>query len=119
MASDNNDGIKPQAVTIPDRGYFKYEQETIWAGFSQDSRLSRLHDHRESQAGKRVYGATLKKRCKRIRFSSPSEAPLREVARFDIGTDKYLMYQGIFDTDFDKYTDDAVALFTKAGLGPH
>jgi hypothetical protein len=22
------------------------------------------------------------------------------------------MYQGIFDTDFDKYTDDAVALFT-------
>ena len=26
------------------------------------------------------------------------------------------MYQGIFDTDFDKYTDDAVALFSKAGL---
>ncbi len=26
------------------------------------------------------------------------------------------MYQGIFDTDFDKYTDDAVALFGKAGL---
>ena len=23
------------------------------------------------------------------------------------------MYQGIFDTDFDKYTEDAVALFTK------
>ena len=22
------------------------------------------------------------------------------------------MYQGIFDTDFDKYTEDAVALFT-------
>jgi hypothetical protein len=26
------------------------------------------------------------------------------------------MYQGIFDTDFDKYTEDAVALFTKSGV---
>ena len=27
------------------------------------------------------------------------------------------MYQGIFDTDFDKYTEDAVALFTSLGVG--
>jgi len=26
------------------------------------------------------------------------------------------MYQGIFDTDFDKYTEDAIALFTKTGI---
>jgi hypothetical protein len=26
------------------------------------------------------------------------------------------MYQGIFDTDFDKYTEDAVALFAKTGI---
>ena len=26
------------------------------------------------------------------------------------------MYQGIFDTDFDKYTEDAVALFSKGGI---
>ena len=26
------------------------------------------------------------------------------------------MYQGIFDTDFDKYTDDAVAIFSATGL---
>ena len=26
------------------------------------------------------------------------------------------MYQGIFDTDFDKYTEDAVALFSKYGI---
>jgi hypothetical protein len=25
-----------------------------------------------------------------------------------------MMYQGIFDTDFDKYTEDAVALFSAA-----
>ena len=26
------------------------------------------------------------------------------------------MYQGIFDTDFDKYTEDAVALFGATGI---
>ena len=35
---------------------------------------------------------------------------------FPINGDTYFMYQGIFDTEFDKYTDDAVALFTKSGI---
>jgi hypothetical protein len=35
---------------------------------------------------------------------------------FPIGGDTYFMYQGIFDTDFDKYTEDAVALFAKTGI---
>lgn len=30
--------------------------------------------------------------------------------------DTRFMYQGIFDTDFDKYTEDAVALFKKSGV---
>jgi hypothetical protein len=30
--------------------------------------------------------------------------------------DTRFMYQGIFDTDFDKYTEDAIALFTKTGI---
>ena len=35
---------------------------------------------------------------------------------FDIGKETYFMYQGIFDTDFDKYTEDAVNLFTTLGI---
>src|SRR5688572_4476656 len=35
---------------------------------------------------------------------------------FPIKGETYFMYQGIFDTDFDKYTEDAVALFSKGGL---
>lgn len=35
---------------------------------------------------------------------------------FPIKGDTYFMYQGIFDTDFDKYTEDAVALFGEGGL---
>jgi len=30
--------------------------------------------------------------------------------------DTRFMYQGIFDTDFDKYTEDAIALFKKSGI---
>jgi hypothetical protein len=35
---------------------------------------------------------------------------------FPIKGDIYFMYQGIFDTDFDKYTEDAVALFGALGI---
>jgi hypothetical protein len=31
---------------------------------------------------------------------------------FDINKETYFMYQGIFDTDFDKYTEDAVSIFS-------
>ena len=35
---------------------------------------------------------------------------------FPIKGEIYFMYQGLFDTDFDKYTDDAVALFINLGV---
>lgn len=35
---------------------------------------------------------------------------------FDINGDTYFQYMGIFDTDFDKYTEDAVAIFSRTGL---
>ena len=34
---------------------------------------------------------------------------------FKINGETYFQYQGIFDTDFDKYTEDAVALFSAIG----
>jgi hypothetical protein len=35
---------------------------------------------------------------------------------FDIKGETYFQYMGIFDTDFDKYTDDAVNIFAASGL---
>ncbi len=35
---------------------------------------------------------------------------------FPIKGEIYFMYQGIFDTEFDKYTEDAVAIFAATGL---
>jgi hypothetical protein len=34
---------------------------------------------------------------------------------FPIKDKNYFMYQGIFDTDFDKYTEDAVSLYRTLG----
>jgi len=35
---------------------------------------------------------------------------------FDVGNGLHFMYQGIFDTDFDKYMDDALAIFLSTGI---
>src|SRR5690606_2941813 len=35
---------------------------------------------------------------------------------FDVGSGLHFMYQGIFDTDFDKYVEDAIALFNSTGV---
>ena len=35
---------------------------------------------------------------------------------FDVGSGLHFQYQGIFDTDFDKYTEDAVQLFSATGI---
>ena len=35
---------------------------------------------------------------------------------FKINGESYMMYQGIFDTDFDKYCEDASILFGKTGI---
>ena len=65
----------------------------------------------------RAYGKTIEET---IANSPEALAPLRlhylRWVLFDIGKDTYFMYQGIFDTDFDKYTEDAVGLFTKLGI---
>ena len=65
----------------------------------------------------REYGKTLEKALEADPyFLAPLKLHYLRWVLFDIGKETYLMYQGIFDTDFDKYTDDAVALFTQSGI---
>ena len=63
----------------------------------------------------RGYGVKL---AKALETDPQSLAPLKlhylRWVLFD--NDTRFMYQGIFDTDFDKYTEDAVALFRRAGV---
>jgi hypothetical protein len=118
-----NDWTKPAAMAIPKGGFFKdkveqgrygpiFPKSPACYGFTI---IAKIIPGREEIF--REYGRVLEK--------AVTDAPdclavlqlhyLRWVL-FDIKGDTYFMYQGIFDTDFDKYTEDAVALFTKYGI---
>jgi hypothetical protein len=121
MASQEQDWTKPQAMAIPEDGYFKYEQGNYGPVYPRTPAchgftiIAKLKPGRE--AAMRSYAATVEKALQADPlFLAPLKLHYLKWVLFDIGNDKYFMYQGIFDTDFDKYTDDAVALFTKSGL---
>jgi hypothetical protein len=105
----------------PERGIFPARERKVWAGVSEDTRLSWLYDHCQDQARQGAGDPRVRKDARKgfgsgfFRTCALKLHYLRWVL-FDIGKDTYFMYQGIFDTEFDKYTDDAVALFTKSGI---
>jgi hypothetical protein len=116
-----NDWTKPQAIAIPKEGYFKlqdggygpvYPRTPACYGFTI---IAKIKPGRGDTI--RAYGKTIEKAIDDLpdALATLKLHYLRWVL-FDIGRDTYFMYQGIFDTDFDKYTEDAVALFTKYGV---
>jgi hypothetical protein len=121
MATQERDWSTPQAMAIPKEGYFKLEQGTYGPIFPRTPAcygftvIAKLKPGRE--AAMRAYADSIEK-------ALPGDPNLLAALKlhylkwvlFDIGGETYFMYQGIFDTDFDKYTDDAVAVFTKSGL---
>jgi hypothetical protein len=119
--TNNKNWTKPQAMAIPKEGYFTpekgrygptYPRTPACHGFTI---IAKIKPGTEEEI--RNYG----KRLEKALAESPDVlAPLQlhylRWVLFDIGSDKYFMYQGIFDTDFDKYTEDAIALFTQTGI---
>lgn len=116
-----SDWSKPQAMAIPKEGYFElkqgrygptYPRTPACYGFSILAKTKPGTEETFRDYGKRIQ--------KTIEESPYALAPLKlhylRWILFDIGKDKYFMYQGIFDTDFDKYTEDAVALFAATGI---
>jgi len=115
------DWTKPAAMAIPKEGYFKlqngrygpiYPQSPACYGFTI---IAKIKPGREEVI--REYGKTIEKTIAGL----PEALEVLKLhylrwVLFDIGKDTYFMYQGIFDTDFDKYTEDAVSLFSKYGL---
>jgi hypothetical protein len=122
-AARQNDGTTPAAMAIPKGGFFadRVEQGRYGPIFPKTPAcygftiIAKIKPGREETI--RNYGKAIEK--------AVADAPdalavlklhyLRWVL-FDIGKDTYFMYQGTFDTDFDKYTEDAVALFAKHGV---
>jgi len=118
---ERNDWTRPQALAIPKEGYLKLEQGKYGPVFPRTPAchgftiIAKIKPGREQVI--REYGTTLEKALETDPYVlAPLKLHYLRWVLFDIGKDTYFMYQGIFDTDFDKYTDDAVALFTKSGI---
>ena len=113
-----HDWTKPAAKAIPKEGFFEEEPGRYGPIFPRTPAcygftiIAKIKPGREETI--RAYG-------KKIEETIAGLPDALEVLKlhylrwvlFDIGADTYFMYQGIFDTDFDKYTEDAVALFSQ------
>ena len=113
-----NDWTKPAAMAIPKGGSSK----TRWnrAGTARSfPRLRRATASRSSRRSCPAASRTSTSMPRRSRRRWPRRRTALAVLKlhylrwvlFDIKGETYFMYQGIFDTDFDKYTEDAVAIF--------
>lgn len=120
-SNHKRDWSHPAAMAIPEKGYFNLEEGRFGPIFPQTPAnhgftiIAKIKPGTEEAI--RGYG---KKIEETIQTAPESLATLKlhylRWVLFQIQGTTYFMYQGIFDTDFDKYTEDAVALFTKYGI---
>src|SRR5438105_8901518 len=115
------DWKKPAAMAIPKEGYFKLEQGRYGPIFPRTPAnygftiIAKIKPGSEETV--RSYG----KKIEETIAGLPEALEVLQLhylrwVLFDINKETYFMYQGIFDTDFDKYTEEAVALFSKYGI---
>ena len=120
-SAKETDWTKPAAMAIPKEGYFKLQNGRYGPVYPRSPACYGFTIIAKIKPGRaeiiREYGRTLEKTVAGL----PEALEVLKLhylrwVLFDIGKDTYFMYQGIFDTDFDKYTEDAVALFSSYGL---
>ena len=111
----------PAAKAIPREGFFKLEQGRYGPIFPRTpacygfSVVAKVKPGREQTV--RDYGKTIEEAVATNPFVlAPLKLHYLRWILFDVGSGLHFMYQGIFDTDFDKYLEDAVALFVKTGI---
>ncbi len=120
-AQTENDWEKPQAMAIPKEGYFTVEQglhgpvfprTPACHGFSVVAKVKPGREQAIRDYGKNIEDAV---RADPTVLATLKLHYLRWIL-FDVGSGLHFMYQGIFDTDFDKYLEDALAIFLKTGI---
>lgn len=125
MTTDTNraDWTKPAAMAVPKGGFFKdkvemgrygpvFPKTPTCYGFSiiakiipgsEENFYAYARNIEQAVAGQPDVLAVLKLHYLRWNL-------------FDIKGDTYFQYMGIFDTDFDKYTEDAISIFSATGI---
>ena len=121
--SKPGDWTKPAAMAIPEGGFFKDKVE--------QGRYGPIFPKTPSCYGFSIIAKIIPGRepafyehAKTIQEAVASQPDVLAVLKlhylrwnlFDINGETYFQYIGIFDTDFDKYTEDAVAIFGASGL---
>jgi hypothetical protein len=122
-SATKSDWSKPAAMAIPKGGFFKdkvqqgrfgpvFPKTPACYGFSIVAKVKPGHEGKFYE-----YASTIEKTL----AAQPDALAILKLhylrwVMFPINGETYFMYQGIFDTDFDKYTEDAVRLFTGLGM---
>ena len=116
-----NSWSTPVALAIPKEGYFKKEDGRYGPVFPKTPAnygftiIAKVKPGREDAI--RAYGKTIEDLVKdNPNVLAPLELHYLRWVLFDVGSGLHFMYQGIFDTDFDKYVDDAIELFNTTGI---
>jgi hypothetical protein len=113
--------MSPEAMAIPKQGFFEREEGRYGPVFPKTpacygfSVVAKVIAGREQAI--RDYGKMIEEAVKGDpTVLGPLKLHYLRWVLFDVGSGLHFMYQGIFDTDFDKYLEDAVALFTQTGI---
>ncbi|RWP41096.1 MAG: hypothetical protein EOR04_16810 [Mesorhizobium sp.] len=120
-AAKAGDWTQPRAMAIPKEGYFELEKGRYGPLFPKTPAnygftiIAKIKPGREETI--RGYAKTIETAI----AGAPDALAVLKLhylrwVLFDLEGNTYFMYQGIFDTDFDKYTEDAVMLFTSLGI---
>ena len=117
----SKDWTQPRAMAIPKEGYFELEQGKYGPIFPRTpacygfTLIAKVKPGREPAI--REYGTTIQTAVDGTPgVLGPLALHYLRWVLFDVGNGLHFMYQGIFDTDFDTYVDDAIAIFNQTGL---
>jgi hypothetical protein len=121
MSAPDHDWTKPAALAIPKEGYFELERGRYGPvfprtpacyGFSIIAKVKAGREDAIREHGKVIEAAI----AQTPDFLAALRLHYLRWVLFDLGDGLTFQYQGIFDTDFDKYTEDAVQLFGQSGI---
>jgi hypothetical protein len=120
-ARGDNDWTKPAAMAIPKEGFFKKEDGRYGPIFPRTPACYGFTIIAKIIPGREPVFYEYAKNIEKAVAGQPDCLAVLKLhylrwVLFPIKGETYFMYQGIFDTDFDKYTEDAVSLFTKLGV---
>jgi len=123
MAQQDQDWTKPAAMAIPKGGLFKdkveqgrygpiFPKTPACYGFSIIAKIKPGTEENFYKYARRIEEAV----AGQSDFLAVLKLHYLRWNLFEIKGDTYFQYTGIFDTDFDKYTEDAIAIFSASGV---